>query len=302
MGVLEMKTVCVLMSTFNGICYIDEQIQSIISQKGIHTKLIIRDDGSNDGTVEYIKKNYPNIEVIEGENLGYKKSFHTLLNLAPEFEYYAFADQDDVWDKDKLLVAVNQIKDISVPAFYCSNLMLVNENMEEIGQLHKENENIRLDSASALVENLSYGCTLVFNNELRKIAQRKIPNYVSHDGWINLVGLHFGTGIYDSTPHISYRQHGKNVLGGERSFIMVWRKRLNSFGKLGEHHRDNEAMEFYETYKDKLEDFQIKNILEVANYRKNLHSKLKLFFDHKIKMSTLDRDFWYRVRILFSVI
>ena len=141
---------------------------------------------------------------------------------------------------------------------------------------------------------------MIFNNALKTLALKKLPYYVSHDGWINLIGLYFGIGIYDDNSYILYRQHGSNVLGGDRSIRSVWKKRLKSFKKLKEHHRDIEAMEFYEAFGNMMNQSQKNTVLKVANYRKNLKSKISLLFDKKIRMSTFDRDFWYRVRVVCS--
>ena len=80
-----MKTVQILLSSYNGEKYISRQIDSILRQKDVEIHLLIRDDGSTDGTRAIIKeyeKKYPaNVEVILGENMGWKKSFFTLLHL-----------------------------------------------------------------------------------------------------------------------------------------------------------------------------------------------------------------------------
>ena len=66
-----MKTVQVLMSSYNGEKYIREQIDSILAQQGINVKLLVRDDGSSDSTCDILKK-YENkklINVIYGKNV-----------------------------------------------------------------------------------------------------------------------------------------------------------------------------------------------------------------------------------------
>ena len=95
-----MKTVAVLMSTYNGENYIKEQIESIFNQKGVIVKLYVRDDGSKDRTLEILKDYNVNLE--KGTNIGYIKSFMWLIKNVPFADYYALADQDDVWDEDKL--------------------------------------------------------------------------------------------------------------------------------------------------------------------------------------------------------
>ena len=100
------------MSTYNGERYLREQIDSILQQIDVEIELIIRDDGSNDGTVQIIEEyasKYPCISYYCGDNVGVGKSFMELLKNAPTADYYAFSDQDDVWLKDKLIRAVKAI-------------------------------------------------------------------------------------------------------------------------------------------------------------------------------------------------
>ena len=100
-----MHTVQVLMSTYNGERYIRRQIDSIMAQTGVEVYLLIRDDGSEDSTVsiiqEYVEQYPDRIQIVIGKNIGWKKSFIQLLRMAGNFDYYAFADQDDYWFPDK---------------------------------------------------------------------------------------------------------------------------------------------------------------------------------------------------------
>ena len=101
-----MKTVYVMLSSYNGEKYIAEQIDSILHQTGVSVTLAIRDDGSSDGTGEILRRyasENENVKVAFGENVGYAKSFFELIKTSPEgFDYYALSDQDDVWTEDKL--------------------------------------------------------------------------------------------------------------------------------------------------------------------------------------------------------
>ena len=113
-----MKTVQILLSSYNGDKYINRQIDSILCQKDVEVHLLIRDDGSTDQTRQIIKKyekKYPfNIKVVLGENIGWKKSFFTLLKLAGDYDYYAFADQDDYWYEDKEISAIDVMESDSI--------------------------------------------------------------------------------------------------------------------------------------------------------------------------------------------
>ena len=74
--------VAVLLSTYNGEKYLEEQLNSLIKQKDVDITIIIRDDGSNDNTIKIIKKytkKYNFIKFYTGKNKGYAKSFFDLI-------------------------------------------------------------------------------------------------------------------------------------------------------------------------------------------------------------------------------
>lgn len=136
----------ILMSTYNGERYLKEQLDSILEQdckdKGIECTLLVRDDGSKDGTQkileEYAKKYSTQIEWYQGENKGVIQSFFELLQRADDTaSYYAFADQDDFWMPDKISSGISSIqkleqKEDSRPYLYCCKPMPVNEKLEEL--------------------------------------------------------------------------------------------------------------------------------------------------------------------------
>ena len=99
----------VLLSSYNGENYIDKQITSILNQENVDISILIRDDGSKDNTRNLLSKyaENPHIEVVYGENIGFKKSFSTLVKLAAKddtaFDYFAFADQDDLMGRNLIL-------------------------------------------------------------------------------------------------------------------------------------------------------------------------------------------------------
>ena len=129
----------VLLSTYNGELYIAEQLDSLLRQTVIdNMKIIIRDDGSTDSTLkiieEYKSKN-SNIIFYRGENLKPAKSFWHLLQNCDEADYFAFCDQDDVWDEDKLEVAINQLKEHDdVPALYFSDARVVDSELNLLSE------------------------------------------------------------------------------------------------------------------------------------------------------------------------
>ena len=119
----EMK-VCVLISTYNGERFLEEQIASIIAQKGVEVDILVRDDGSSDMTCSLLERwqKEGKLKWYKGENLGFARSFMNLLKTASGYDYYAFCDQDDIWLEDKLQRAVAALEKIEDKVkLYCSN-------------------------------------------------------------------------------------------------------------------------------------------------------------------------------------
>lgn len=213
-------TVCVLMSTYNGERFIEEQIDSILNQIEVEVILVIRDDGSTDRTRE-ILKNYESdgkIRVFFSScNLGPAKSFMELLYSVGNYDYYAFADQDDIWKKEKISRAVKMLESKHRPALYASNQIIYQQGNEK-GLRFKSMPNITL--TGIICGNLVSGCTMVFNNELKQILVNQkyrpsdeVLNLRMHDTWIAAVANIIGIIVYDGESFIDYRIHENNVVG-----------------------------------------------------------------------------------------
>jgi glycosyltransferase involved in cell wall biosynthesis len=211
-----MVRVVVLMSTWNGALYLREQIDSILSQTNCgYIFLLIRDDGSSDNTVEIIKSyKDQRITLIEGRNLGPKASFFELLTLAQtiQADFYALADQDDVWGERKIFSAIKLIGEVQLPTFYCSSLELVDQSLVHLSNYsHIGNKSF----ASTLLRNFATGCTCVFNKSF--LVKLKFPKdsaqILMHDWWLAAFATAFCNVIYDENSYIKYRQHSSNHVG-----------------------------------------------------------------------------------------
>lgn len=237
-----MKTIQVLMSTYNGEKYIREQLDSILAQDceqlGLaKVHVLIRDDGSSDKTTEILKQynqQYPQkIAWYQGGNKGVIKSFFdALMQSSDEADYYAFADQDDSWMADKLSSGIRQLDaagDKDKPNLYCGKPRLTDGQLRDLDSQIKRPP-MRPSFANALIENVVMGATIVMNPVLRNMVRNDIPEYTTmHDWWFYLVASCFGNVIYDETPHIRYRQHGANEVGQNASYRAELVARLRRF-------------------------------------------------------------------------
>lgn len=214
-GVLGSMRVAVVMSTYRGERFVDEQVSSILSQLPPDGWLLVRDDGSDDRTVERIKAIAdPRIRLTEGRNVGFAHSFFLLLASVPsDAECVMLADQDDVWLPGKIDKTYAALQGRTGPALYFSRLRLVDEALQPLGLTAGWPRGPSF--TNALAENIVTGCTIGLNRPaVSLVLQLGDPAKLRfHDWWIYLVVSAFGEVIADPAPSMLYRQHGGNVVG-----------------------------------------------------------------------------------------
>ena len=285
--------IMVLLSTYNGEKYISEQIESVLCQQGVDVHIVARDDGSQDETINILKRisTLENITVIEGQNIGVVGSFFTLMHEAVchNIDYFAFCDQDDVWKNDKLKVATDILSGHgNEPALYMSSFQMVDENLHSI-QTNMSRPNISVEGA--LASNCATGCTMVFNKKL--LEKSLISNYddvLMHDYWMYMVCLLTGGYIYyDETPHIYYRQHGNNVIGGTGdNFLTKWWTRMNKMFLPGDNFKSKFACKLLEQYGNEISEDKKVFLQNIANI-KTLKSKWNLLRNKKFLTGSIDK-------------
>ena len=228
-----MKTVNVLLASYNGEKFIREQIDSILSQEteGFDLHLYVRDDGSTDSTLEILNdyEKEGKLKLYTGENKGFAKNFLTLLELCDEADYYAFSDHDDIWEKDKVKRGFDMLEsqpdeDKSKPLLYFSNYEFYNDDMT----LHTPHDMGKLNPNfyNALLDCPALGCTQMINNVARSEVVRKLPDYViGHDCWTYMVCAGLGKVVYDPSVTMRFRRHNGAASKEGMSFfkLQVWR-------------------------------------------------------------------------------
>ena len=138
-----MYKVQVLLSTYNGEAYIKEQLDSILNQEDVSVRILIRDDGSTDSTKDILRAYtalHKNVRCIHGENAGVTASFFRLFELCDsDIDFYALADQDDVWDLDKLKIACSKLEELRSSYPEVSQIIPGNDYTQNAS--HSGNEN-----------------------------------------------------------------------------------------------------------------------------------------------------------------
>lgn len=208
--------VVVLLSTWQGERFVQEQLRSVLQQLPPSGCIIVRDDGSTDATVARIESLAdPRIRVMRGENIGFARSFFQLIHAAPDdADVVMLCDQDDVWLPTKIPRAVEHLASSGDrPALYFSRLRLVDESLRPIGESPAWPRGPSL--RNALVQNIAAGCTMAINKAGLALARAHgdLAMIHFHDWWLYLVFSAFGEIAADAEPTILYRQHAGNVIG-----------------------------------------------------------------------------------------
>ena len=216
--------ILIILASFNGVKYIKQQIDSILSQEGVNIDIKIFDDGSSDGTVELISSLYSSerIQIIQNEiptGSSANNFFQSLQQIEEiyfeKYNYIAFADQDDIWLPNKLKEAV-VILDTQEADLYMSNLILWQEKSYRKSIVNKSFSQKKYDY---LFEGGSAGCTYVLSakfvlklKDIIKNTDNLYWKYFSHDWFIYFVARtnNFKVTI-DNRSFILYRIHEKNT-------------------------------------------------------------------------------------------
>lgn len=223
--------VAILLCTYHGQNYLAEQLDSFAAQSHENWVVWASDDGSEDDT-HAILEDYKSkwdagcLLIHSGPAEGFVANFLSLTcNTSIDADFYAYSDQDDIWEADKLARAVQWLESVpsDVPALYCSRTRLVDAKNNEIGMspLFKKAPSF----ANALMQNIGGGNTMVFNNAALRLLREAGENksVISHDWWAYMVVTGCGGRVfYDGKPTLRYRQHGGNLIGTDAN----WAARL----------------------------------------------------------------------------
>jgi len=222
MSGLMSPNVAILLCTYQGEQYLNEQLDSFQAQTHAQWEAWASDDGSQDGTRRLLaayqeKWSAEKLKICDGPRKGFVANFMSLI-CRPEIgaDYYALSDQDDVWHADKLARAVQWLSNVppEIPALYCTRTELIDEQGALIGSSRWFTRKPAF--ANALVQNVAGGNTMVFNNAARQLLMAAGPEVevIAHDWWVYIVVSACGGQVhYDTKPSLRYRQHAANLIG-----------------------------------------------------------------------------------------
>lgn len=224
--------VAILLCTYNGERFLQQQLDSFLSQTHTGWDLWVSDDGSKDATVATLRRfqekvGESRVHILTGPKEGFARNFFSLITRVPnDYDFYAFSDQDDVWFEGKLKRAVTTMAQSTEPYdMYCSRSQLVDTDGKAIGTTRR----LRRPPSfkNALVENISCGNTIVIAKAVKVSLQREtvVQTVRYHDWWVYIFVTATGGKIFFDTEYwIAYRQHGKNTVGLPHGILGIFNR------------------------------------------------------------------------------
>ena len=277
----------IVMATYNGGKYIREQLDSILNQSYKDIRIIIRDDGSKDSTVEIIHEyevQYPSgvILVLDDVKCGSSRSNFMQAMKYTSADYIMFSDQDDYWLPDKVQHSLDKMLEIESqigkdkPVLVFGSYKPVDENLKEIPDNVKNRQEAayKLAFSNLLVQNYVNGCLMMINKTLADKMGDYDDRILMHDWWSALIAAGGGKIEYIDEIMMLYRQHGCNVVGSVnvKSFKYRLKKIKDPETKKASQLYLNQAKLLYERCKA---SFSNKHIFELEQFI-NLYQKNKV--------------------------
>jgi len=218
-----MKKICVLLAAYNGEKWIEKQISTILNQKKVKIDLFISDDGSDDDTFEKIKKVTKKKKNIffwknKKKSGSASQNFFYLIKRVnfKKYDYISLSDQDDLWNKNKLLRAIKIIDKKKIDC-YSSDVSILHQN-GKLEYLRKSQKQKKLDflfegggPGSTFVLKKNFALDLKHNLKNNKKIVKKLNFhdwYIYFYARINNYKWHI-----DNFSGLKYRQHENNQLG-----------------------------------------------------------------------------------------
>ncbi len=244
--------IAILLPTFNGEKYLSEQLDSLLEQSYKNLVVVIRDDGSNDSTLDiihsYLDRFPDKFHWIEnkGSKLGAGGSFSFLMQYVLEHKreleldkaYMMFCDQDDIWAETKVELEMQcmqtaEADNENIPVLIHSDLKVVSGSRGLIADSFMRYQGLeaaRNRFGQILLCNIVTGCTALVNESLVARSLPVPPQAIMHDWWLALVASAFGKMVLVKQPLVEYRQHESNTIGAieykakQRTFLQLLQK------------------------------------------------------------------------------
>lgn len=315
-----MKKVNIILCTYNGEKYIEKQLNSILNQTYQNLDIYIYDDGSKDNTLNIIEnmkiynKTDKNIVIMKGtENRGYPECFIKTLLDVDKADYYAFSDQDDIWNYDKIERAVEALNRCDIvnerPVLYYTSVDYYDEQMtfkrhsRFATTLRKKTDDLGL--VEFLFGGEPLGMTFVFNNHVRDVLKKThdMDYREFKDGFIKIYCAAAGKVIYDDKPSAQYIRHTTATTANSNPDSMIKRY----FAMFNEMFLEKDTYEYFRTIVMTLLTFfsediskENKKILQLFTKPNTIDKRIRKVFYKKRFRNKLTDEIGYRLLFLIG--
>ena len=246
-----MNRIGVIVATYNGERYIDQQLSSIIKQTMKPDLIVVSDGGSQDKTVSICNDILGRFGITfkilaSRDHLTVSKNFEKAFQEC-NCEYIFFADQDDVWDTKKIEIMINEME--ARDAVLCfTNASIVDETLcsqnsdlwNRVG--YHQNKDITVYNKSdpdffrlLLQHNIVTGMCMCVRSSIKEYIL-PFSEKTIHDVWVSLIATNIGSVIGIDKKCVLYRQHANNVIGTNktlrRSFLHARQYRESVINRL----------------------------------------------------------------------
>ena len=219
--------ISVALTTYNGECFIREQLRSLAAQTRQPDEEILCDDTSTDHTVEIIQE-FMRENACRGwkltvnpRNTGFVANFRQALALCTG-DLVFLSDQDDSWHPEKIermAALFEQNGKILALASYYDAIDAESLPLRDVLPLYRRAERWEEGSlhrirGSIFYSNVAQGCACAFRKEITDEYLRKGRGCgLPHDWALNLLAFHRGGLFYLKEALLDYRVHGENTIG-----------------------------------------------------------------------------------------
>jgi glycosyltransferase involved in cell wall biosynthesis len=224
--------ISVAMTTFNGLRFLNQQVESILVQLADDDELVIADNGSTDGTWQWLNdlaQRDPRVHLFQNlETLGVVANFDFALQRC-HGELVFLADQDDYWHPGKIAAIRDAFANSAQILLVQSDADLIDENSQVVAPSFYALRRSGPGFWKNFARNTYQGCTFAVRQQLLAIALPFPAKVPMHDMWLGLLAELTGDVRFIPDRLTSYRRHGENLSGlSPRSAwqILVWRFNL----------------------------------------------------------------------------
>jgi len=124
----------VIIPSYDRVGFLPRAIDSVLAQANDSLEIIVIDDGSTDGTYEFLNENYPDIILIQQENSGVSAARNKGISQASG-EWIALLDSDDEWLEGKLHEQLSELENSGLKVCHADEIWI--RNGVRVNQMNK---------------------------------------------------------------------------------------------------------------------------------------------------------------------